>query len=183
VLRHYPKCWGIGLGRTGSTSLCRALELLGYEKVVHNPKFPELKTLDGGADSEVILFYKYLDYKFPGSKFVLTLRPLESWLSSQEYMVGKHPITSRNDDIPIMRRMTILGTVEFDRDKFTAAYHRHYADVRRYFRDRPQDLLEMDILKGDGWATLCPFLGLPVPPVDFPHLNARVVPPVAGQAP
>jgi hypothetical protein len=168
-----PKCWGIGVGRTGSTSLCRALELLGYERVVHNPTFSQLRTLDAAADFEVILFYKYLDYKFPGSKFILTLRELESWLVSEEYIFRKYPVRSRDADTTIMRRMTMLGTVEFDREKFILAYHRHHADVREYFRNRPQDLLEMDILGGDGWEKLCPFLGLPVPQVDFPHLNAR----------
>ena len=80
-----PHCWGIGLGRTGTNSLCEALRLLGYERVEHNPPFERLASLDGGADNGVLLFYKYLDYKFPNSKFVLMLRPLEDWLHSMEF--------------------------------------------------------------------------------------------------
>jgi hypothetical protein len=63
--------------------------------------------------------------------------------------------------------------VKFERDKFVAAYARHHADVRRYFRGRPDDLLEMNILEGDGWEKLCPFLGIPVSSEPFPHLNHR----------
>jgi hypothetical protein len=30
-------------------------------------------------------------------------------------------------------------------------------------------LLVMDISSGDGWSQLCPFLGVPIPAVPFPH--------------
>jgi hypothetical protein len=169
-----PRCWGLGLGRTGTSSFCTALRLLGYERVKHNPTFAELKDLDGGADAGVLVFYKYLDYKFPGSKFVLMVRELESWLESVEYIFDRHPITSRDQDEAIMRRMLLGETVRFERDKAIAARERHHADVRRYFADRPDDLLEMNIVAGDGWETLCPFLGLPIPDAPFPHRNQRV---------
>lgn len=171
-----PPCWGIGLGRTGTNSFCEALTLLGYDRqrVAHNPPFENLKKLEGGADNGITLFYKYLDYKFPGSKFVLLWRSIEPWLRSTEFISARHPVTSRDEDIPIMRRMMIYETVGFDREKFTAAYHRHHADVRRYFASRPGDLLEMNIVEhNDGWDKLCPFLGLPVPSVPFPYLHAR----------
>ncbi len=169
-----PPCWGIGLGRTGTNSFCAALRVLGYERVAHNPRFEELAGLQGGADNGVLLFYKYLDYKFPGSKFVLTLRDLESWLDSMSFANAQFPILSRElDDVPIMRRMLTYETVEFDRDKFAAAYERHHADVRRYFAGRPGDLLEVDFLAGAGWEPLCAFLGLPVPAAPFPRLFYR----------
>jgi hypothetical protein len=167
-------CWGIGLGRTGTNSLCEALRILGYTFVGHNPRFEELRSLEGGADNGVTLHYKYLDYKFPLSKFVLTLRKLTDWLPSMEHVTTANPVRSRDEDLMIYRRMTIYETVTFDAGKFTAAYHRHHVDVRRYFVDRPHDLLEMNIIEGDGWEKLCPFLELPVPAVPFPHLNRRV---------
>lgn len=170
-----PRCWCIGLGRTGTTSFCRALRVLGYQHVVNNPEFDQLRQLDGGADNGVAIFYKYLDYKFPGSKFVVTVRELESWLQSMEYIFAEKPVRSRADDVSIMRRMTIFETVAFDRVKFINAYQRHYADVRRYFAHRNSDLLEMRIVDGEGWQKLCPFLGLPIPQEAFPHLNARSV--------
>ena len=71
------KAWGIGLGRTGTSTLCTAFQILGYKRVEHNPTFEQLADLDAAADNECVLYYKYLDYKFPGSKFVLTTRELE----------------------------------------------------------------------------------------------------------
>ena len=95
-----PRCWGIGLSRTGTTSFCEALRLLGYKNVVHNPEYAELKDLNGGSDLGVIVFYKYLDYKFPGSKFVLTLRDdLESWLrqySQVKAQLALCPVTDKS---------------------------------------------------------------------------------------
>jgi hypothetical protein len=58
------------------------LRLLGYNRVTHNPRFEVLRQWEGGADNGVVVFYKYLDFKFPGSRFVLTTRNLESWLAS-----------------------------------------------------------------------------------------------------
>lgn len=167
------RCWGIGLGRTGTKSFCEALRILGYASIEHNPPFERLKFLDGGADNGVLLFYKYLDYRFPGSKFVLMLRPLESWLASMEYAASQFPILSVDDDLPIMRRMLLYESVTFDRERFIAAYERHHADVRRYFKARPDDLLEMNLVGGEGWEKLCPFLGRPIPSQPFPHLHAR----------
>jgi len=166
------KAWGIGLGRTGTTSFCEALRALGYKHVVHNPRFEELPLLDGAADNGCTIFYKYLDYKFPESKFILLTRDLDSWLASSEYIHGHKPV-DRTEDLLIMRRMLLYGTVVFDREKFIDAYHRHHEDVRTYFRNRPADLLEMDITRGDGWETLCPFLRLPVPDQPFSHKNQR----------
>jgi hypothetical protein len=144
-----PHAWGIGLGRTGTNSFCAALRVLGYERVEHNPPFEALRELEGGADNGVLIFFKYLDFKFPGSKFVLMLRELESWLDSMEYAAARFPVVSRDQDLMIMRRMTLYESVAFDREKFTAAYHRYHADVRRYFAGRA-DLLELSIVEGDG---------------------------------
>jgi hypothetical protein len=173
------KAWGIGLGRTGTTSFCQSLKVLGYKNVVHNPTFEELAHLDGAADNGCTIFYKYLDYKFPGSKFVLLTRDLKPWLDSAEYIHGHEPI-DRDEDIIIMRRMLLYETVVYDREKFIAAYNRHHEDVRRYFADRPNDLLEMDITKGDGWEKLCPFLELPIPDQPFRKANKRVDGVVSG---
>jgi hypothetical protein len=166
------KAWGIGLGRTGTTSFCHALRILGYEKVIHNPTFEELADLDGASDNGCTIFYKYLDYKYPNSKFVLLTRALKPWLDSAEYIHGYTPI-DRSEDLMIMRRMLLYESIVFDRKKFIDAYHRHHEDVRRYFRNRPDDLLEMDITAGDGWEKLCPFLELPIPDVPLAHVNKR----------
>jgi hypothetical protein len=165
------RVWNIGLPRTGTTTFCEALKVLGYTKVKHNPRFEHLQDLQAASDAGCVLYYKYLDYKYPGSKFVLTVRDLESWLDSAEFIYTKYPATDK--DIAIVRRMHIYESVTFDRQKFTEAYYRHHEDVQRYFKTRPNDLLEMNFTEGDGWEKLCPFLERPIPVVPFPHKNKR----------
>jgi hypothetical protein len=166
-----PCVWDIGLPRTGTKTFCQALTLLGYERVRHNPRFEHLANLEGASDIGCVIFYKYIDYKHPGSKFVLCLRDIDSWLDSAQFICEKYPSTDK--EIAILRRMMLYESVTFDRTKFTDAYYRHHDDVRRYFKDRPGDLLEMNITEGDGWEKLCPFLGLPIPTQPFPHKNKR----------
>lgn len=167
-----PRCWGVGLVRTGNTSFCEALTLLGYGPVAQSPRFEDLRTLRGGSENGVVLHYKYLDYVFPGSKFVLMTRPLEAWLASMRHAHASDPRPIEGQHDRIARRMAIYETVGYDAAVLTASFHRHHADVRRYFSGRPGDLLEMDITTGDGWDKLCPFVGLPIPVASFPRLNA-----------
>ena len=44
-------------------------------------------------------------------------------------------------------------------------------DVLSYFRDRSDDILILDIISGDGWEKLCPFLDRDIPDVPFPKTN------------
>lgn len=167
------KCWGIGLGRTGTASLCHALRITGYQRVVHNPLFHQLRDMDAGADNGVTIYYKYLDYKYPNSKFILTVRDIDDWLVSIKYIMERYPVLSRDDDEAIKRRMILYESVSFDYDKFRQAYIRHCNNVRSYFRNRPHNFIEMNIKAGEGWEKLCPFLDVPIPEVVFPYLNKR----------
>jgi len=50
-----------------------------------------------------------------------------------------------------------------------------YREVLRYFSNRPEDILVMNIFDAeDGWDKLCSFLGLPISSeTPFPWLNCR----------
>ena len=165
------KVWDIGLPRTGTSTFCKAVKILGYRKVKHNPRLEHLQDLDAASDAGCVIYYKYLDYKYPGSKFVLCTRALEDWLASAEFIYTKYPSVDR--DIAILRRMMLYETVTFDRQKFIDAYHRYHDDVYRYFKNRQDDFLEMNLTTGDGWEKLCDFLELPIPEQPFPHANKR----------
>jgi hypothetical protein len=164
-------CWGVGLARTGNTSFCAALGLLGYERVRQDPRFEDLRDLQGGSGNSVVLHFKYLDYLFPGSKFVLTTRTVEGWLRSMERSQKHNPRPIAGEHERIARRMAIYDCVGYDEQTLAGAFHRHHAEIRRYFANRPNDLLELNVAGGQGWAKLCPFLGLPAPQVAFPALN------------
>jgi len=169
------KCWGIGLGRTGTKSLIDALQILGYEKAVHNPPFFEdLIKLDASAEAGCQVFYKFLDAKFPGSKFIVTIRDLKSWLiSNQEaferYHIDRIDPSSPYYDAMLRNRMARWGTCSYDENKLIERYYAHHLDIARHFSGREDQLLWMDIVGGNTWDVLCPFLELPVPDCNFPH--------------
>jgi hypothetical protein len=56
-------------------------------------------------------------------------------------------------------------------DVYKARMRRHNREVREYFRDRPDDLLTIDLAQGGGWEPICAFLGHAVPDQPFPHSN------------
>ena len=64
------RCFGIGLGRTGTRSLCKAMSILGY-KTKHGIKYvDEVKQYNFANDIFVAARYKFLDYMFPNAKFI-----------------------------------------------------------------------------------------------------------------
>lgn len=77
------RVWGIGLTRTATTSLSRALVVLGYA-AVHYPTLAQLlhEPLEAATDEPVAVTYKYLDYLYPNSKFILTERAEDDWIRS-----------------------------------------------------------------------------------------------------
>ncbi len=69
----------------------------------------------------------------------------------------------------------LYGTQEYEEEAFSRAYDAYTAEVREYFRERPQDLLVLDICGGEGWSKLAPFLGKPIPEAPFPwNIGGRV---------
>jgi hypothetical protein len=176
------KIFGIGLNKTGTTSLHAAVQALGftslhwggldgYRNIVraHREGLPLLHHLP--EDYDAIMDIGWLtanfhlaDEQYPGSKFVLTTREIEGWLDSRQRHVEKN----------IERQAQGLydgNFVTVDRTGWWHEYRTHHRKVLTYFADRPDDLLVLDICAGDGYEKLCPFLGLPMLDEPFPFQN------------
>jgi hypothetical protein len=165
------KIFGIGLSRTGTSSLSLALARLGLH-CIHFPRTMEMiAAVPAAADTPVALAYKWLDALYPHSKFILTVREKESWLSSCEALWSGH--LQRQDRFTATVHRGLYGCERFDRELFAATYDRHIADVNSHFSQRAEDLLTMNICAGEGWEKLCPFLGFEMPPDPFPKSNTR----------
>ena len=177
--------FGIGLSKTGTHSLTRALEILGIH-CVHYPS-PALMVLgqfedafegfDAATDISVGAYFRELDGRFPQSRFILTTRDKDSWLAS----IADH--RRRRDHIPIEAgcpkaaiRGRIYGSAVFDEAKYARAYDAHRDAVLSHFADRKGRLLEFDLCDSPSWEPMCAFLGRPIPAVAFPHANARSSP-------
>jgi hypothetical protein len=175
------KIFGIGFHKTGTKSLAGALRQLGYRVTGSNwtghpdiardareLAFGVLDRFDAFQDNPWPLLYRELDERCPGSRFILTIRPTERWLAS----ALRHFDTV---DTPMREWIYGVGHPSGNEDVYRERYERHNREVQDYFRDRPQDLLVMRITDGDGWETLCRFLGKPVPDLPFPHENSAGV--------
>lgn len=180
------KIFGIGLPKSGTSSLHDALQILGY-KSIHFPiddetvkqlrngdyKLKIMDAYDAASDVPIPAIFPQLHAAFPGSKFILTYRSEDSWLESQR----KAPFNNDRPEPGSSRdfyRAILYGVIDFNEDRFRWVHRRHHEDIARYFSgENATDLLTIDITAGEGWGELCSFLNAPVPSVPFPHSNAK----------
>jgi len=171
------KIFCIGFQKTGTTSLGEAFEKLGYKVCgVYHELLPALVKGDFQKINDVVepydvckdnpwpVVYQQLDQYFPGSKFILTIRNEAAWIKS----VVNHFDSKPSDMIRYIYGVPFpVGHEEI----FLNRYRKHNQDVIDYFKNRPGDLLIMDLEKEDVWGKLCPFLQIPIPSFPFPHAN------------
>jgi Sulfotransferase domain len=173
------KVVGVGLGKTGTTTLARCLKQLGYRHRSWNRDIYDayargdmrkimevVDAYDSFDDHPWPSLYREIDTRHPGSKFILTVRKdPETWLRSLETKTHRRAERTRVWHIFGMKQG------EFDAEKARQHYMRHNEEIRAYFKDRPNDFLELCWDKGDGWDKLATFLDKPVPQEPFPHAN------------
>ena len=164
----------IGLPKTGTTSLCEALNSMGYH-ALHNPEqfwnmlHVGIYRYDSEPWDALCHFgfrqYRCLSNEYPDAYFILTIRDKHSWLDScqrQFTQVNIHGITQE------LVRMECFGTLVYDRGMFEDVYDAHNRNVLQFFSEIAADhWLLMDV--ADGWGELPEFLHCETPAMDFPH--------------
>ncbi len=175
------KIFGIGLNKTGTTTLGVCFKTLGFK---HAPYDKTLMYRHEAGDLDAILsvahryqtfedwpwplIYKELDEHFPDAKFVLTERiSAAKWYDS----LCRH---SEHTGTPRVRRIAYGHEMpQGHADEHLATYASHSDAVRAHFHGRPGKLLEVCWEEDSSWEALCSFLGLSVPTEAFPHANPR----------
>ena len=172
-----PKIFGIGLSRTGTKSLTRSLKHLGY-KSIHYPRqfhfkqgrivIPRrvLNNYQALIDTPIALDFPELDKRYPDSRFIYTVRSMDSWLDSCRRFF--RPGRFWRDTEGELHQQFYGGNV-FDEQRFREGYLRHHERVMSHFSQRPEQLLVLNICGGEGWPQLCRFLEAPIPDQSFPH--------------
>jgi hypothetical protein len=189
---------GAGFGRTGTTSLKRALERLGHgpcyhmqtamTRPGHSRFWLEARRRDGAdfrrflrryraaIDWPACEFHRELLEAFPDAKVILTTRPPDAWYASVRETLWEIDQALPWWFPPSILRMheEVIWQARFggrflDRDHAIAVYRIHMQQVRDTV---PADrLLELEV--GQGWEPLCRFLDCPVPAEPYPRLNDR----------
>lgn len=177
------KIFNIGFNKSGSTSLTKAMEILGYRAIHYkhddvmlvdvieanikngNKLLAGLEQYDFFSDFSGRPFLKELDKQYPGSKFILTIRELNAWLESRE----KH--VKRNQQNPNYK----YNFLKVDKDEWKKSRESALLMLKKYFKNREKDFLIIDICAGDRWEKLCSFLSKPLPKEPFPFLNKKPI--------
>jgi hypothetical protein len=172
--------------KTATTSLDKAFQILGFDSL-HWGKgeapaiwdemnsMGQSKTLErfyAACDLPIPILYKALDKAYPNSKFVLTVRDEHKWLASVERLWSReyNPTRWMWDVYPISNTLhhALYGRIDFNAETMLARYRKHNAEVLEYFKDRPSDLLVMDMESGAGWKELCAFIDIDQPACPYP---------------
>jgi hypothetical protein len=182
-----PKVFGLGLNKTGTKTLARCLEALGYRHQSYNGAALQMY-VDGRAAELVDLTERFdscEDWPWPllwrelfarygdSARYVLTRRASpQVWIESlKAHATRTHPTLALR---PLVYGHYYPHGYEAEHQ---AAYVTHNARVRDVFaRKAPHAFLEVCWEEGAGWEALCGFLGQPVPDKPFPHER-----PLAGQ--
>ncbi len=183
------KVFGIGLSRTGTSSLNRALQILGYE-AIHwiNPHTQtilgrrDFALFDAFSDIPVSYQFEHLYDHYPNARFIYTTRDRASWKES----VTAHYMNLRGisspaelDNPEIAQRFDGAGepadqNLYIPHETWGEAYDDFDDRVRRFFADRDDTrILELRITDGEGWERLCPFLDRDIPGEPYPDVNKR----------
>jgi hypothetical protein len=151
------RIFGIGMHKTATTSLARALATLGYDaahwKSAHWAKAIWEETKAHGSsrtlerhyalcDLPLPLLFRELDAAYPGSKFILTIREEDEWIESvRTHWSDKNPWRAQWDTDPFTHRIhrELYGGVKFNEQVMRERYRRHNAEVLEHFKDRPPD--------------------------------------------
>lgn len=188
----------IGLNKTGTVSLHEAFLILGFssvhfisdkgeniKEIIKNNHENDEKLLKGLEEYNVYSdwalpstngLFKEFDKQYPGSKFILNTRDLESWINSREKHVNRIPnikqLRKEHPDNP---------WYNIDKESWKVEYNQHHKEVNQYFKGREDELLVFNVINGDGWEKLCPFLGVEIPNRPFPKSNTAKSLTIAGK--
>jgi hypothetical protein len=192
--KNFNKIFCIGMNKTGTSSLHSAFLKLGLKSLHHG--YSEYKTLrehlDGAQLIEqkilenektsknllehineydaysdigpIINKFEILDFQYPNSKFIYTDRNTIEWINSRKRHVMRN-IAHKNQGL------YESGFCEIDEEQWIERKITHLNRVKNYFKNRLNDLLIINITKGDGFEKLCPFLGFNVVADKFPQKN------------
>ena len=203
------KIFCIGMNKTGTTSLSEEFKRLGYSvasQITGERLFPEC--MGEGTDEfweyckihqffqdipfSIPKFYRVMDEKYSGSKFILTVRDSsEQWYESLIRFHTKLPHIGPKGTQPTTKDMKdskyiipgwlydvhkTLFDIEdndpYNRDILIRTYEEHIVDVIEYFKDRESDLLVLNLGEEGSYQKFLKFIGKDSAYDKFPHKNS-----------
>jgi Sulfotransferase domain len=193
---------GPGFGRTGSASLKRALDILGFgpchhmeEVFAHPEQVPywqavaARRTVDwdevfAGYRSQVdwpgAHVWRELAEHYPKAKVVLSVRPEEAWWRSFSATIGKLVAERAQFPLPphVAAMLEAAGVEMIGNQTFGGRITDKAGALAAYHRRTREVSAAVPPAQllvfdvAERWEPLCRFLGVPVPEEPFPHVNS-----------
>lgn len=178
-----PFIFGIGPAKTGTHSLCAALETLGYtaqhmgkscgkgmgvgkvlaDNLQNNPDdiLRNVSGMDALVDWPMPQLFKNLKSQVPHGKFILTYRcPSEAALSWMQMTSKMHRVFKHRE--PQHAYNSYRRHMEYHIDLYDEV-------MKEFWGDSSLLVLPIDLPGEKKWTRLCTFLGHSVPDAPFPH--------------
>jgi len=184
-LRRTMMLWGFKIGNQQVASMM----VEDYANKRYDRIFRLVETADAFQDVPFSypLLYKKLDKKFPNSKFILTVRDSkEQWFNSllnfhSKKAGNKPPKKEDLDRINNIYRGFMLDTKYlvwdypevklYNKQHYTDKYTKHNNDVRHYFKNRPDDFIEINLSNQGDFSRLKKFLNVDTNMSGFPWVK------------
>lgn len=205
-VKNKTKYFCIGRNKTGTTSLKKAFEDLGfivgdqrtaeilYDRYYFKDEFlPIIKYCETAQVFQDVPFshfatLKHIDNAYPGSKYILTIRnDAEQWYRSITRFNAAHfGLNGRLPSVEDLKNATYIrkgykyntvrahGTSDddpFNKEIMIKHYNDHNASVLNYFKDRPGDLLVINLSEPNAYVKFVNFLNIKSPFNSFPWEN------------
>ena len=175
------KVFGVGLSRTGTSSLAEAMRLLGL-RTLHfdhslTAHMPHSRPFDFSClydDVDTVLdlpsafYYEELMQAYPSSLFVSTVRSASAWFDSFSAYLGSVDAIFAPAQLPVFERRLhelVYGSeLPTNRSLWIEQYEAHYRRVSRLIPADRLLTIDLDVLKANPtqspFPALCRFLGL-----------------------
>ena len=175
------KVFGIGLNKTGTTTLATCMDHLGlrhlsfrrdlfkaYARDELAPVFDAVEQYESFEDWPYPLMFRELHERYgEQARFILTTRASPTaWLESlKAHTMRANPLNQTN------RLAYGYDYPHGYEAEHLAFYEHHNAAVRAFFAEKERERVFLDVCweNGDGWKEICAFLDMPVPDAPFPH--------------
>lgn len=187
--RHTGKIACVGFPKTGTSTIVKALRVLGYDiahwhdvigtekeaqagQDIGNGHGPQtlLNEYDGVADVFGSVYFREVLRLHRDARFILTTRDVDNWAESLVQHVWRTPMPEPGT-LAWGLRWATWGCLLPTPGCACLRKISHEGAVMELVP--PEQLLVLDVSEGDGWENLCGFLGCEVPDEPFPHENKR----------
>jgi hypothetical protein len=179
----HDKVFYLGFHKTGTTSFGTLAKELGLRRQSYykpysavfvgklqaedlSELFAVADQFEAFEDDPWYLYYREFEERYSTAKFIFYERDPEAWYASALLYFGRS--TTPMNELIFGKGH---GSPLYNKEHQIAVYKQHSVDVRSFFSDKPEKLLEIPDLSDRSAQAIAGFLGFDGDEVRFPRMN------------